>query len=76
MIAAGGDLKEILADLSITIKCIHAQLNNQAPIAAAAFKEALKMGAAMEDGLIWGGKVPEFVGMGFSSPKPPRRGGE
>ena len=70
MVEARGNLKEILTDLSITIKAIHAQFQNMDPVTAHVFKEALKAVVAAENGPVWGGMPLEFVGMGFSVPGP------
>ena len=75
MIMARGDLKEILADLSIAIKGIHAQMENVDPVAAEIFKRALTLGVTQEDGPVWGGSPVSFVGMGFSVPGPGKDGG-
>lgn len=66
MVEARGNLKEILADLSITIKAIHAQFQNMDPVTAHVFKKAITAGIVEEDGPVWGGMPLEFVGMGFS----------
>lgn len=75
MIVVQGDLKEILADLSLTIKGIYAQMKNTEPVAAEIFKGALKLGITQEDGPVWGGSPVSFVGMGFSTPGPGKDGG-
>lgn len=75
MVVAQGDLKEILTDLSLTIKGIYVQMKNTEPAAAEIFKGALKLGITQEDGPVWGGPPVSFVGMGFSVPGPGRDGG-
>ena len=75
MVMAQGDLKEILADLSITIKGIRAQMKNVDHVVAEIFKRALKLGVTQEDGPVWGGTPVSFVGVGFSVPGPGKDGG-
>lgn len=76
MIMASGNLAEMLTDLSITIKAIYEQMKNMNPVAAEAFKAALKMGVAMEDSPVWGAAAATIVGMGFSVPGDKKGGGE
>lgn len=76
MVEVQGDLKGILTDLSITIKAIHAQMRSTAPAAAEAFKRALQMGMAQEDGPVWGGGELRFTGIGFVTPGPRKEPGQ
>lgn len=76
VVVALGNLEEILADLTVTIKAIHAQMANVEPAAAELFKETLKVAISDENGLVWGNPPLRFTGMGFSVPGNRKGGNE
>ena len=76
MVEARGNLVETVTDLSVTINGIHAQMHQMDPVAAEAFKRAVQMGVAREDGPVWGGEKLRFTGIGFTMPGPRKEPGQ
>ena len=58
VVMAGGNVKEMLLELSVAVRAIHQQMEQVDPMGAMLFKKAVQIGFAKEDGPVWGLNIP------------------